>query len=93
MRLPSLAIVALLAAALFLSCNNARNDAEILAKKVCQCQVMEKALDSDKGILDSCWNEALHLAYDMRDKYKDDDEALEVFDNVLNDAEKNCSKK
>lgn len=80
-------------ALLFASCGGAKSDAKKLAKKACQCQELEESDNPDKATLDSCWMEAMGMAMEMREQYKDDTNALAVFEKVMNEAEKECVTK
>lgn len=93
MKRTSAVLAIVLLTAFCTSCNSAKKDAKKLAKKACECQVMEDSESPDKSVLNACWEEALQLAFEMREKYKDDNDALTVFEKVLDDAEKDCSKK
>lgn len=82
--------LAVLLLVLFAACGGAKSDAKLLAKKACECQSIEDAGSADQQQVDSCWKEALGMTLEMRDKYKDDPEAIDVFEQVLAQAEKDC---
>lgn len=85
-----LLVNAILFVLFFAACDSAKSDAKHLAKKACECQSLEETGSADKQHVDNCWEEAFGMTLEMRDKYKDDPQAIEVFEKVLDQAEKEC---
>ncbi len=84
-------VLLLSAAALCLvSCGGAKSDAKKLAKQACKCQAMEESENPDEATLRECWSSTMNFAEELYDKYKDNDDDLKIFEEVMDQAEKDC---
>ena len=51
---------------------------------------MEESENPDEATLRECWSSTMNFAEELYDKYKDNDDDLKIFEEVMDQAEKDC---